>query len=86
MDPIVRTIPEEVDVTSDLNYIYIKPDTKIAGIQALRANGQRDRAEVDLATVVANASVADRAIIRIFLRQIVATGFNMPLADVPDVV
>ena len=86
MDPIVRTIPEQVDVSSDLQYIYIRVDSKTAGIQAVRANGQRDRANVDLPTLVATLSATKQATIRMFLRQIVADGFGMDVADVPEVV
>jgi len=86
MDTIIRDIPEQLAVSTDLLYLIIRPETKKADVIIMDNDARRERIRVDLPTVVAGTTPTQQATIKMFLRQIVAAGLGMDVADVPDVV
>ena len=85
MDPITRTIPEQIDVVSNLAYIVIRVPEKEARLHNILSNDTRERPNVALPALAATMTAPEQAAVRLFLRMIVADGLNMPLVDVPEV-
>jgi len=86
MDPVIRTIPEQIDAEATPAYIYIRIDDNVAHVRWRDGDGRVSTDLAVLSTVVANATTEQQTTIKIFLRMIIAEALGVSLADVPEVV
>jgi hypothetical protein len=82
---IIKTIPAEVDVIHRVHHINIDFTSKVAIVHIETATGQISNKSVSLTPILSAGTDGQRAVIRGFLKQILAAAVVVDVSAIPEV-
>ena len=83
MEPILKTIPEQVDAEIIPEKIAIYVDSKIATV-AYNQMGTMFYGDIHIPTMIAAATPEDQEVIKTFFKQLLAQAVGVATSSVPD--